>query len=248
MIFFGSIFEFSFFLYLAINYLKLNYPDQFNKLIVCTSYNLIYYFSFAQIKFTKLLILVNDKYFDFIKSNPQLLEYINKLKKTEQIKNTVEYILDSSTIVSDKKPDEFDFIIYNDTNSINKFVSHGLLCDNVVFKETSYNFVLCEITVSNKTVKIDFKTQEYNFMLVNNIINANFINYFIKKYYNCDEISETIWFDYTLKILDQNVNEIILDASKELVLADNSYTVNELYNISNKIISLNEETNTILHH
>ena len=81
---------------------------------------------------------------------------------------------------------------------------------------------------------------------MNNKINANFINYFIKKYYNCDEVSETIWFDYTLKILDQNVNEIILDASKELVLADNSYTVNKLYNISKKIISLNEEENPIL--
>jgi hypothetical protein len=225
MIFFGSVFEFLFFLYLANNFLKLNYPEQYNKLIICTSYNLIYYFSFAQIKFTKLLIIVSDKYFDFMKSNPQLLEYINKLKKTHHI----EYVLDN--VIQDKKPEKYDFVIYS--NIINNSKTNKLILDklplskveDIICEETKYKFILSEITIGDKTTKIDFKTDNYNFMVVNNKINATFIYYFMKKYYNYEGES---CFDYTLKILDQNVNELFLDKQKEVEFGLNAYQIIEL--------------------
>jgi hypothetical protein len=233
MIFFGSVFEFLFFLYLANNFLMLNYPEQYSKVVVCASYNLIYYFSFAQIKFTKLLIIVNDKYFDFMKSNPQLLEYINKLKKTEHI----EYVLDS--VIQDKIPEKYDFIIYSDI--INNSKTNKLILDkvplieekNIICQETKYKFILSEITIGDKTTKIDFKTDNYNFMVVNNKINTAFIYYFMKKYYNYEGTSG---FDYTIKILDQNVNEITLDKQKEIEFDLNAY----------RIIELNSELNNEL--
>ena len=59
MIFFSSVFEFMFFLFITNKYFKKNYPEQHNKFVVNASYNCIYYFSFVQIQMTKLAILLN---------------------------------------------------------------------------------------------------------------------------------------------------------------------------------------------
>ena len=227
MIFFGSIFEFLLFLYLADNYFKINYPEQHTKFIIESSYNLIYYFSFCQIKITKLWSNLSNKYITFIKSNPRLSEFVDKLEKKQ--KNTIEYISNNSNLVSHENPGCFDFIIYSDftdnTSKNNKLILHELLEESIKYEETKYNFILCEITIGNKTTKIDFKTNNYNFMIVNNKIDALFINYFMKKYYKYEDISDVLWFDYKIKLLDQNVSEVVLDTTKEIVLGLENYEV-----------------------
>ena len=97
--------------------------------------------------------------------------------------------------------------------------------EDIICEETKYKFILSEITIGDKTTKIDFKTDNYNFMVVNNKINATFIYYFMKKYYNYEGES---CFDYTLKILDQNVNELFLDKQKEVEFGLNAYQIIEL--------------------
>ena len=239
MLLFGSVFEFLFFLYLTTNFVKINYPEHFTKIIVFISYNLIYYFSFAQIKFTKLQIIINDKYFNFIKSNPKLIEYINKLKKIEHL----EYVLDNSILTTtDIIPEKYDFIIYSD---IMNCKANKLILDkmplieikDIKCEETKYKFILIEITIDNKTTKIDFKTEDYNFMITNNKLNAKFIHYFMKKYYNYEDASS---FDYTLKILDQNVSESILDKQKEIEFGLNAYRIIELNNNDNNELNNND--------
>ena len=100
-------------------------------------------------------------------------------------------------------------------------------------EETKYKFILTEITIDNKTTKIDFKTEDYNFMITNNKLNAKFIHYFMKKYYKYEE-TDAASFDYTIKILDQNVSESILDKHKEIEFGLNAY----------RIIELNDELKT----
>ena len=62
-------------------------------------------------------------------------------------------------------------------------------------------------------------------MIVNNKIDALFINYFMKKYYKYEDISDVLWFDYKIKLLDQNVSEVVLDTTKEIVLGLENYEV-----------------------
>jgi hypothetical protein len=226
MIFFGSIFEFLLFLYLADNYFKINYPEQHTKFIIESSYNLIYYFSFVQIKLTKLGSYLSNKYVTFIKSNPRLSEIVDKLERKQQ--NTIEYISNNSNLVLYNKPERFDFIIYSDfkENKNNKLILRELSdTETIKYEETKYNFILCEIKIGDKVTKIDFKGDNYNFMIVNNKIDASFVNYFMKKYYNYEDISDVLCFDYKIKILDQNVNEVVLDTTKEIVLGLENYEV-----------------------
>jgi hypothetical protein len=68
----------------------------------------------------------------------------------------------------------------------------------------------------------------------------------MKKYYSIS----TLDLDYKLKILDQNVNEVLLDATTELILKAESYMLNDLAptNIlcnSNNININMEEVNNI---
>jgi hypothetical protein len=251
---FNSYFEFFLFLFISNKYLILYHPEQYNKALIAVSYNFIYYFSFAQINFTKLALILNNKCWEFINSNPQLLEYVNKLKKQENTVNNIEYILNNSVICSNtydetvhlhlsqpyKLPQDFDFIIYchniKNNGTINKLILNELpkneIYNNLKYEETIYNFLLCELIVGDKIIKIDFKTSDYNFMIVNNKINAKFINYFMKKHYSiCEDI-----VSYQLKILDQNVSKVLLDETKELHLFLDCYLVNEIEeNIVNEI-------------
>jgi hypothetical protein len=176
------------------------------------------------------LSYLSNKYVTFIKSNPRLSEFVDKVEKKQ--KNTIEYISNNSNLVSHEKPDNVDFIIYSDfkENKNNKLILHELLHEkldekSIKYEVTKYNFVLCEITIGEKITKIDFKTDNYNFMIVNNKIDALFVNYFMKKYYNYEDISDVLWFDYKIKILDQNVNEVVLDTTKEIVLGLENYEV-----------------------
>ena len=226
MIFFGSIFEFLLFLYLADNYFKINYPEQHTKFIIESSYNLIYYFSFVQIQLTKLGSYLSNKYVTFIKSNPRLSEIVDKLERKQQ--NTIEYILNDSNLVLYNKPERFDFIIYSDfkENKNNKLILRELSdTETIKYEQTKYNFILCEIKIGDKVTKIDFKGDNYNFMIVNNKIDASFVNYFMKKYYMYEDNSDVSCFDYKIKILDQNVNEVVLDTTKEIVLGLENYEV-----------------------
>lgn len=226
MIFFSSVFEFMFFLFMTNKYFKKNYPDQHNKFIVNASYNCIYYFSFVQIQMTKLAILLNDKYFDFVKLNKQIIEYID-----------VDYILDNATIYSNtyekttkmileksfEIPANFNFVILYNNNNNNKLISNAFpLTKNIIeYKETNYKFVLSEIEINGKIIKVDFKTNNYNFMVSNNIIDLKFIFYFMKKYYSIEYNFDS----YKLKILDQSVNEIVLNETQKLALYLENYEI-----------------------
>ena len=47
----------------------------------------------------------------------------------------------------------------------------------------------------------------------------------MKKYYKYEDISDVLWFDYKIKLLDQNVSEVVLDTTKEIVLGLENYEV-----------------------
>ena len=199
------------------DYLKRNYPDKYQELIVSVSYNLIYLYSKAQILYMNLITVVNKK----IEENPNLLKLRNDLdlllKPKSGIVTMLEYVRNSNLvdITSDKGDNECDFTIYSWLDSTKSCVNKKLLYDSkepLSFSEVSdIKFFLVELKFGEKNShKIELKTDEFNFYVVGNSFNKQFFIYYLKQIL---KISEEIKDDdkFNLKILDHNVNTVELD-------------------------------------
>ena len=89
--------------------------------------------------------------------------------------------------------------------------------------------MLCELVVGEKTYKINLKSdiENYNYYLVDNIINKKFLIYYLIEFYNEDFNKSTDKF--ILKLIDHNVNicEIdITDNSNYIQIKKDSYITN----------------------
>ena len=116
------------------------------------------------------------------------------------IKDTIEY---------NNPETNYDFVI----TTQNKLYSINL--DK--FEESNGKFIFTEITFSNEKIKINFKTDTYNYYLVGNVFDKKFIVYFMKRYYF------RIVDNYTIKIIDNDVNTNSFDETQKVVFTMNNY-------------------------
>ena len=226
------------------DYLKRNYPEKYQELIITFSYNLIYLYSRAQILYINLIKVVNKK----IEENPNLLKLKNDLdlliKPKSGIVTMLDYIKNGNSvdIISDKSDnknnDECDFMIYSwldDTKScVNKKLVYDLK-EPLSFSEASdIKFLLIELKVGeNNSHKIDLKTDEFNFYLVGNSFTKQFFIYYLKQIVkSTEEIKDDDKIN--LKFIDHDVNTIDLDftdKNENIILEKTGYKLSNL-NIS----------------
>ena len=219
------------------DYLKRNYPDKYQELIVSISYNLIYLYSKAQILYMNLIRVVNKK----IEENPNLLKLRNDLDLLLKPKSGIITMLDyikngnSVNITSDT---ECDFMIYswldNTKNCANKKLVYDLK-EPLSFTEVSdVKFLLIELKVGeNNSHKIDLKTNEFNFYMVGNSFAKQFFIYYLKQIVKTtEEIKDDDKIN--LKFIDHDVNTIDLDftdKNENIILEKTGYKLSNL-NIS----------------
>ena len=219
------------------DYLKRNYPDKYQELIVSISYNLIYLYSKAQILYMNLIRVVNKK----IEENPNLLKLRNDLDLLLKPKSGIITMLDyikngnSVNITSDT---ECDFMVYswldNTKNCVNKKLVYDLK-DPLSFSEASdIKFLLIELKVGeNNSHKIDLKKDEFNFYLVGNSFTKQFFIYYLKQIVkSTEEIKDDDKIN--LKFIDHDVNTIDLDftdKNENIILEKTGYKLSNL-NIS----------------
>lgn len=225
------------------DYLKRNFPEKYTDFLVRLSYKIIYILSKGQILLLKSYNLINE----FIDNNTYLnyikIEIYNKINIVRneicQIKGNGEiFVKYYENNEENALENYFENYFENDTNSIYIFSDNKGGLQN---KSTSINKIILhsqpfifEYEVSNikfflfevimeydKSFKLYLNTNEYNFYIVNNIIDKRFIIYFLnqynicnlKEYYDDLEKIEKI----NIKIIDHNVN------IKEFFLTDKQY-------------------------
>jgi hypothetical protein len=193
--------------YLLNKCLKINYPEQYERLIVDLSTNCIYYFSKMQI-----LLHKHGPVFDFDFRPTQdtvVLVTDGVVSCTTAIKDLIDY--------EDTK--EYDMAIYSPSDSQCKRVYgfdkvpksiDGFCCEKADFK-----FVLCELTIGDKEVKINFD----GFYVVGNVFDSMFVRYFLNKYHAIETD------DYIIRILDHNVNSIELTKQKGIKINKDNYEI-----------------------
>ena len=215
------------------DYLKRNYPDKYQELIVSLSYNLIYLYSRAQILYANLIKVLNKK----IEENPNLLKLRNDLdlllKPKSGIITMLDYIKNGNSV--DKGGDECEFTIYSWLDDTKSCVNKKLIYDSkehLSFSEVSdIKFLLVELKFGeNNSHKIELKTDEFNFYMVGNSFTKQFFIYYLKQII---KISEEIkdHEKFSLKILDHDVNTVELDftdKNESILLEKTGYKLSNL--------------------
>jgi hypothetical protein len=127
-------------------------------------------------------------------------------------KNRHTFIYVKDTIEFSHPVFEYDFVITTKGNLYS--------IDKHKFEESQGKFIFTEIYFGNEEkLKINFKTDRYNYYLTGNKLDKKFIVYFMKKYY-----SRSI-NNYIVRFVDNDVNNGEFNDKQIVIFSQNGYTI-----------------------
>ena len=195
-------------------------------LIINTSYNCIYYYSKLHIFFSKVKT-------EFIEANPNLRYYINKINFKNNEKEIITFVKTGKLFSTPwVEPigdcEDYDFIIKTFPNkNILRKIFYTKYEINNIFLESDIKFLLIELKIGENIYKIDLKTENFNYYLVDNKFTKDFFIFYIRIHLNKNyELNDND--KYSLKILDHNVNNIEIDFTNKnecIVLEKTGYKI-----------------------
>ena len=236
-----SFVKYGVFTFLINDYFKNNYPEKYQALVTNCGFSFIQFYSKLQIMCNKIAL-----------TNPTIVHLMNQLfnnSHSSAYEPDVEFIRDGYVHLLATKDDlineystnnkelVYDFIIYSDYDEdskiVNKRIFHKIPCiDDFLYSPSDISFVLTEVEINDKTIKVEFKTDHYNYYMVNNVINHKFLEYFLKKYHPREIMDfhefEKPFHDMKLKILDHNVDKQELNLKSNLKINKSDYNKIEL--------------------
>ena len=228
------------------------YPETYNNCLMKVSYYGVYVFTKIQMKVIQTSKFIVSKYNSFLLNYPSVKKYINNFCEYFVKTQDIEYISDGTVIETSSKkwllenykkiePSEnsiHKITIY--TNGINKKVLSHVPFEEKHYncEKTSYNFVLIEILIYSEIKKIDLTTDDYNYMLVDNVINKDFVIYLLKTHYPKYVKIVNYYYsgnldNYQITILDQDVNKIVLNQYNYLTLRKDDYKISSVKDVNN---------------
>jgi hypothetical protein len=194
-------------------------------------------YSLELVDFGGVLYTINYK--NVHSSNKQMfIDFISETNKTNElneenkadiigkIKRLIMYNkerYETTKYITDK------VMLYNFDN-INWVKEETDVDNNITYTRCSYKFIsiILRFTLDiNTTHEIKLSNDEYNFYIVGNKINIDFVLYYCKNILNLkgviDELIINDMLRYTLSIVDADVNMIDICENDEIILYENSY-------------------------
>jgi len=225
-------------------YLRQKYPKQYQDTMICLYFNAIFLYTQCQ-------VISSRSYKKFITDYPEIN---SKIQKIYEIINSFipkkpfyvcEFVKNGDIILGFteeqinapefKMPDEtlYDFFVFSDSKNdcVQKIVHRNMPGSTFASTPSSVRFILSEITIGidaglDKTIKISFCTEKYNYLMKNNIIDKQFMKYFMRKHYS-QEIADNDRYllqNYKMKIIDNDVKINVYDNSAQIIILEDSYT------------------------
>jgi len=219
-------------------------------------YNLLYYYSLAQIYFNKFITFVSPHIsvlwialITFLKKNklidnPKNVTLVEIYKGGQIVNNITEHnTYNLLNIIGEPiNKDDYDFIIITEKNIDNKqndkihYTELPQLLED--YKYSNIRFFALDLTYKNETHSIELLNEKGNHYIVNNVLNKEFFNYYLTNVLNT-EIDKNN-FDYKVVLVDHNVNMVELSPNEYLIINEDDYEVKKI----NNVLNLNTTTQT----
>lgn len=178
------------------------------RLVINIAYNLLYVFSLCQIKYNKVI-----KYFNQFYNN----KIDNKIDKKL-------LLLDKNGLIIDDNVElelEYSGLFLSDGPNM---VFYEKIPDTPDYTICQIQFINVELEYNNNMYPIKLKTDNSNYYIVNNSLNAFFVKYYIQNVLKLP-INQNERFQYTIHIIDHNVNCITLNQVQRLILTEDGYEI-----------------------
>jgi hypothetical protein len=185
-------------------------------------------YSYCQIQYNKAYNYVYPIFMDN--------EVVQIVTSFTQDENKIEFVKDGNIVhtstreKSNEYTEEFDFCV--DTTDIIHQVVHKNIPKNFEsYQHSNVRFILTEFQFRGDSLKINFTTNNYNYAVVDRVIDHNFLLYFIRKHYFEEFFAafsiglDSIIDNYTLKIIDNNVNIIEMKPHESLIFSKDTYEI-----------------------
>ena len=198
--------------------------------LVSLGYKIIYYYSVCQIKCNRLYNIILP-YLGMFKSDNKLIDDIKmqtiELFDLDTNKNKIFTEKDNPLFELIQSPN--NLLIMSAKKGINKKIINKNLVDtcNSCFDVSKIRFIALYLNYDDVRYHIILKTDEFNYYLVGNIINKQFIQYYINNilklpfYYNKEMLT------YQLELMDQEVNMICLNADQSIIIEKDNYRIED---------------------
>jgi len=222
------------------DYFKRTYPEKYETLLVEIPLQLIYVYSKCQIMSGKVQRKVNE----FIEANPHIKKIINDIYKYSDSRDLeIDHIVNGEVSgkykrtqsLPDARENADEMLIFSDLSTNEKCVNKKILQPNIDFNYEISNvqFILFEVKFDLKTetkcVALVFKSDTYNYYIVNNVIDIKFLKYYLKNHASVlmtsGEINEITTFH--VKMIDNDVNIQTFDIKDEnsVIIKENEYII-----------------------
>jgi len=231
-----SILKYGTFTFLLHTYLNIYHYDTYNSMLIMGTYKTFYVISNIQILCKKVYNRADTLYKYILVANPSIAKYLIKETKNREYVEFIydgyaNYITSASDVVKKNFNVEadvpFDFILYSDYDSETKTTNKIVMDDfknEFVYNKSNVTFILAEMIIENKVIKVDFQTQTYNYFIENNKFTHAFLKYFMKHhYYNEIKEFEDKLDNMTLKIIDSDVIIETFDNKNVLLICKENY-------------------------
>jgi len=187
------------------NYLK--------SIAITFGYNILYFFSYCQIKYN----IFRNKLISNVSQNEILLVELYD-SFSNQIKNKK---------ITDLKNDKYDCMIITKNNGSkpsDKMVVYQTLPSEIKWNNVKYKFLSLIVMIEDMedTYNINLYNKLENYYVVGNVIDKNFIKYYLAKYYKLN-INEN--YSYSWQLIDENIKVIICPMDKKIILLENNYEI-----------------------
>jgi hypothetical protein len=184
-------------------------------LLINVSYYMIYYYTKVEMYAKPKYKFLTDAYYKNIPRAEIECEYVKE-----------------GMIVSSM--DSYDFVVYSDvlnnSSPVAKIIKQIPLLkgEKLKYEVSNEKFIMVELAVKDITISIKFSTNEYNYFVVGNIFNHQFIKYFLNKHHGdflgkhnitLNEINK-----YSLKIMDSNVMSQEFNEKQNIVIMKHVYS------------------------
>jgi len=201
-------------------------------------YDVIYLFSKGQLWLKKNIIpslkklneIINDFLYESNASSNVIyyskMEYYNRgllVSSNNDIINNLNKFI---------QPDNFDYdlIIYSDyskykqSKCVNK-ICYKTFTNYMNYEITNFKFLSLTIIFDEVSYNLDLCNENYNFYIVNNFINKDFLYYFMINMIKISTLISKEEFKYNLIIIDHNVSVQNFDETNEIIFLKNGYEI-----------------------
>ena len=119
---------------------------------------------------------------------------------------------------------DYDFILYSDYCIEEKKTNHIIyysIPTSFSYEECDFTFLSVELETNNNKYPIQLSSSEFNYYIVNNIINSTIIRYLLNQQHNIALNKE----NYKLNIIDNNIQFLNLTIEDKILLLKNGYKI-----------------------